>query len=270
MTFKTWHLTLYMHIKNILLHHFKKHAVIILLLLGALTIVLYNTYARPVKLDQTKPVVYFLSDKLHFVSIPDAIEQEHQTGKVIIDKAALRAAFPVPMPLGSAKFTAMSFIVPGVPGLSDPTTYFATPPLNRRDDNIVRVWNIAPWSKDDYEKNPPGARDRRVTWTRTGDYWQKHPPTEMYGMQCYDPGDSKSCLGEILPGEWARVDIDNLPDYVKMPNALRPLMTVSYFTKAYGGLTIQWRTHAKHASKWREIDAKFWQLMHERNLLKAP
>lgn len=255
--------------KNFFSHHVKNNVVIILLLCIAIVILLYN-YAVPSKIEQPKPVVYYVSDELHFVVIPDAIEQEHKTGKIVIDKVALKTAFPVPMPLGSAKFTAMSFVVPGVSGLSDPTTYFATPLLNQRDDNIVSVWNIAPWSKDDYEKNPPGARDRRTTWTRTSDYWLKHPPKEMYGMQCYDQGNSKSCLGEILPGEWARVDIDNLPDYVKSPNAWRPLMTVSYFTKKYGGLTIKWRTHAKHASKWREIDAKFWTLMHQRNVLEAP
>ena len=47
-------------------------------------------------------------------------------------------------------------------------------------------------------------------------------------------------------------------------------MRVRYSTKAYGGLTVQWRTHAKHVSKWREIDAKFWTLMHQRNALEAP
>lgn len=256
--------------KNRFSRYVKSNAILIVLLCTATAIVLYRKHASPAKPDQTKPVVYYLSDELHFASIPDAIEQEHKTGKVVIDKAALRAAFPVPLPLREPKFVAMSFIVPGVSWLSDPTTYFATPQLNRRDDNIVGVFNIVPWSKEDYAHNPPGARDRRSTWARTSDYWLKHPPKEMYGMQCYDPGESKSCLGEILPGEWARVEIDNIPDSTKSPNALRPLMKVSYFTKAYGGLTIQWNTHAKHAAKWREIDGKFWQLMHERNVLERP
>ena len=255
-------------------NHFSRYvtstAVLIVLLCAAAGIVLYRKHGKLSAPDQSKPVVYYLSDELHFAAIPYEAEQEHKTGRVLVDKVALRAAFPVPKALGSTKFTSMEFLIPGMQGLADPTAYFATYPMERRDDNVVTVWNIAPWSKEDYAHNPPGARDRRTTWTRTGDYWQKHPPKEMYGMQCYDPGDSKSCLGEILPGEWARVDIDNLPDYVKSPNALRPLMTVSYFTKAYGGLTIQWRTHAKHAAKWREIDAKFWQLMHERNVLEPP
>lgn len=246
------------------------HTVVIVLFCVFASILLYRKHTKIAAPDHGKPVVYYLSDQLHLASIPDGIVQEHNAGKVSIDKAALRAAFPTPLALGQAKFTAMSFIVPGVSGLNDPTTYFASHPLNRMDDNIVHVWNIAPWSKEDYAHNPPGARDRRMTWARTGDYWQKHPPKEMYGMQCYDPGKSKSCLGEILPGEWARVEIDDLPDFTKSPNALRPLMQVSYFTKSYGGLTIQWNTHAKHAAKWREIDAKFWQQMQEHNLLERP
>lgn len=244
------------------------NAVLVVLLCTVVAIVLYRKYASSAAPDTSKPVLYFISDELHFVVIPDAIEQEHKTGKVLVDKAALSATFPVPKPLGAGGFTAMSFIVPGVSGLSDSSTYFATPPLNRWDDNIVGVKNIAPWTKEDYAHNPPGARDRRSSWTRTGDYWLKHPPKEMYGMQCYDAGESQSCLGEILPGECARVDIDNLPDNMKSPSSMRPLMTVSYFTKAYGGLTIQWNTHAKHATKWREIDAKLWRSIHERNVLE--
>ncbi len=254
---------------NFFSYHFKNNVVIILLLFIAIVILLYN-YVVPAKIEQPKPVVYYVSDELHFASIPDAIEQEHYTGKVIIDKNVLRSKFLIPKLLRDPKFVSMSFIVPGVSGLDDSMKYFATPELNRRDDHIVGVFNIVPWSKEDYAHNPPEARDRRTTWRRTSDYWLKHPPKEMYGMQCYDQGNSKSCLGEILPGEWARVYIDNLPDYVKSPNAWRPFITVSYFTKKYGGLTIKWEAHAKHADKWREIDAKFWQIMHERNLLEAP
>jgi hypothetical protein len=256
--------------KNQLSRYLTTNIVLIVLLFAVGVIVLYRKYANPSEPDMSKPVVYYLSDELHFVVIPDAIEQEQKNGRVPVNKAALRVAFPVPQSLGPGGFTGMSFIVPGVTGLSDPSTYFTTPPLNRRDDNIVGVWNIAPWSKEDYVHNPLGARDRRSAWIRTDDYWLKHPAKDMFGMQCYDQGESKSCLGEILPGEWASVEIDNLLDSTTSPIAMRPLMQVSYFTKAYGGLTIQWRTHAKHAAKWREIDAKFWRLMHERNVLEQP
>ena len=256
--------------KSFFSRYFKTHAVLMILLLAAAATILYRKHTNPAKPDQTKPVVYYLSDELHFAAIPYEAEQEHKTGKVHIDKAALRAAFPVPKGLGATKFMSMEFLVPGKEGLADPAAYFATKPIYRRDDNVVTVWQIEPWGREDYARVPPGARDRRSSWTRTGDYWVKHPPQEMYGMQCYDPGDSKYCLGEILPGEWAVVDIDNIPDRTKSPNALLPLMKVSYFTKAYGGLTIQWRTHAMHATKWREVDAKFWQLMHERNVLEQP
>jgi hypothetical protein len=47
-------------------------------------------------------------------------------------------------------------------------------------------------------------------------------------------------------------------------------MRVHYFSKAYGGLTIRWHVHRKYAPRWREIDAKLWRLIDERNVAKLP
>ena len=259
--------------KHSLLQHFKAQAVIILLLISGIAILVYVKYQQPSKPEtipaidyKTVKTVDIVSDTLHLAQVSLFME----INNIPFNKATVLAGSPKfrNTPQEKLAFTSLQFIVPGEKGVHDLTS--STTSLNIREENIVTVYNIVPWTKSDYEKNPPEGRDRRLTWKHTGDYWLKHPPKEMYGMQCYDQGNSKSCLGEILPGEWARVYIDNLPDYVKSPNAWRPFITVSYFTKKYGGLTIKWEAHAKHADKWREIDAKFWQIMHERNLLEAP
>jgi hypothetical protein len=253
--------------KNFFLRNFKTHAVLIVLLFAAVVIVLYRKHASPAVPDISKPVVYYLSDELHFAAIPYEIEQEQKTGKVVIDKVALRAHFPTPKPLGIAPFVSMRFLAPGTSGLEDPGSYFSQSPLLKRDRNIVSVVSMAPRSKAEYARNPPD-RDEAAAWRRElPGGTDKHKLTEYLGMKCVDRRDDKYCIAEIRPGSWAHIRINNES---LRKEAFWPSMRVMYYSDAYGGLDITWDAYIEHVAKWREIDAKFWQLLHERNVLKTP
>ncbi len=253
--------------KEKFLRNFQSNAVLIVLLITATAIALYLKHASPAKPDQTKPVVYYLSDELHFASIPDAIEQEHKTGKVAIDKAALRAAFPRPMPLGAGNFTRMGFIVPGVAGLENFNSYFyeQARPLNR-DRNLVDVF-IEPRSEAVYDGRVIGDERTALRREFSDDVQKKYPITEYLGMKCMHRQSNRFCVGEIRPGLWASVRLD---DENLRSGSYWPGMRVTYHTDVYGGMYVTWNAFIEHAAKWREIDAKFWQLMRERNVLGQP
>lgn len=253
--------------KEKFLRHFQTNAVLIVLLIAAISIALYIKYASPAKPDQPKPVVYYLSDELHFAVIPDAIEQEHKTGNVVIDKVALKAAFPVSMPLGAGNFTGMGFIVPGVAGLENFNSYFyeQARPLNR-DRNLVGVF-VEPRSEAVYDGRVIGDERTALRREFSDDVQKKYPITEHLGMKCMHRQSNRFCVGEIRSGLWASIRLD---DENLRSESYWPSMRVTYHTNAYGGLYITWDAFIEHAAKWREIDAKFWQLMHQRNVLEQP
>lgn len=260
--------------KHFLLQHFKAHAVIILLLLSAIGILCYVKYQQASKLETAPAIDYtivrnidFVSDSLHLAQVSLFME----INNIPFKKATVFEGAPKlrNIPKEKLAFTSLEFIVPGEKGVHDGLTS-VNPPFNIREDNIVKVYNIEPWTKMDYEKNPPAGRDMRVGWQSTiaSQHSLNNPLIQFMSLPCYRTSTGKSsgyyhtCLGEIKSGEWATIDIDDLPQ----EGIMTPMIRVRYFSKAYGGLTIRWQTHAKHASKWKDIDAKLWKLLDERNV----
>lgn len=264
--------------KKFLWQHVKSQAVILLLLLSGMAILFYVKYQQSSKLEtasaidyKTVKIIDIVSDTLHLAQVSLFLE----INNIPFNKATVFDGSPKlrNIPTEKLPFTSLEFVVPGETGMNK-STLPVTTPLNIREENVVTVYNIVPWTKTDYEKRSPAGRDMRVGWEslKAGHLLRKDPFVEFLGMDCYrdsltkDGGFFHDCLVEIKEGEWAHVKVDDLVE----KDTMTPTIRVSYFSKAYGGLTIRWRTHAKHAPKWREIDAKFWQLMHARNLLEAP
>jgi len=257
--------------KNLLSAYLAKNAILIVLVLIAATIVAVVAFSKPEPVNEndftTVKTVTLVSESLHLADVSFHMELKG----IPFDKATVRVK---PTKLEKLGFTSMAFMVPGETGLNDPVKYFETPALNRRDENIVSVYNIEPWTKEDYEKNPPAGRDMRVGWEsiKSSHKIRKDPYAEFLGMQCYrgslieNSGFFHHCLAEIRPDEWAQIKVDDLPQ----EGIMVPMIKVQYFSKAYGGLTIRWMTHAKHAPKWKEIDAKLWRLLDERNVAVKP
>jgi len=40
-----------------------------------------------------------------------------------------------------------------------------------------------------------------------------------------------------------------------------PQMQARYFSRRYGGVRIEWRTHVQNLPRWRQIDERIWKLI---------
>ncbi len=244
------------------------------LVLGAIFIVFNDPAPKRIPNSHTQIWVYKLRDDLHLALVP--IEREHEP----LDKEALRAQFPNPQPPPDGEIWGhrMAFYMPGATAPEDPATFYSSD-LNALmgkplDLNVVGIRSITPWTEELYRTQPDAERDARIGWklNTSAKYLATHPLFEMHGMQCYvmhtvrhtngkTQWQEGSCLAERAPGEWAHFKYGNGPSgYIR----------ARYFTKAYGGMTVEWDASYRNFSRWREIDAKLWQLIDERNLAKKP
>lgn len=223
--------------------------------------------------SHTQIWVYKLREDLILAMVP--IERENEP----LDKAALRRQFPNPQPPPDGTVSGRNaFYMPGATSPDDTSVFYNTnttanmgKPL---DLNVVSGPYITPWTDEMYRMQSDAGRDARIGWkslTRA-EYAATHPVFEMHGMQCYVRTNESNamrtlhwqvgdCLAERAPGEWAIFEFGNGPSgYIK----------TEYFTKAYGGLSVRWIASYRNFSRWREIDAKLWRLVDERNLAKKP
>ena len=215
--------------------------------------------------------VYKLSDDLHLAMVP--LERSLEP----LDKAALRAKFPDPQlpPDGEIRERNV-FFMPGATAPENPALFY-NHDLNAHmgqplDLNVVGIPLIQPWTAEMHRTQPDAQKDARIGWATLTkpEYLAQHPLFEMHGMQCfvsatithaYKPLTWQEgwCNAERAPGEWARFKYGNGPSgYIR----------AEYYSPKYGGLTVSWDASYRNFSRWREIDAKFWQLIDERNLAK--
>lgn len=200
-----------------------------------------------------------------------------------LDKAALRAKFPDPQfpPDGQLR-ERFVFYVPGATAPEDPSVFYnedLTATMGKPLDlNVVGVSLIEPWTADVYRKlgaaQIEAQQDARIGWKNLtdADFLKTHPLFAMHGMQCfvlqtlthaYKPlsWQEGDCLAERASGEWAHFEYGNGPSgYIR----------ANYYSPKYGGLTVSWEASYRNFSRWREIDARLWQLIDERNLAKKP
>ncbi len=226
--------------------------------------------------------VYKLSDDLHLAMVP--LERSLEP----LDKAALRAKFPNPQfpPEGQLRERFL-FYVPGATSPENPTLFYSDNMNDRMgqpmDLNIVGVSLIEPWTAEVYSRlgaaQIEAQQDARIGWAANTRSERKLTIFEQYGMQCYVEGkfthtydpltrtykaltsEYGNCLAERVPGEFAHFDFDNGPSgYIR----------ANYYTPKYGGLSVTWDASYRNFSRWREIDARLWKLIDERNLAKKP
>jgi len=206
--------------------------------------------------------VHKLNDQLHLAIGSFELEEAS------IDKATFRAKIPNPPPpvLG---FSSMRFFVPGESHLKYPDRYSKQDMSYGQDANVVTVWRI--------ESEPP--RENGGSWlAREGAkaFWEYlfksrlqsgERPEKILDMSCYRdtraPVSYKEydCYAARPSGEYALIEMDNADS-----GKYFPTIGVRYFTKAYGGMRIEWRAHISQASKWKEIDEKMWRLIDRWNV----
>lgn len=198
-----------------------------------------------------------------------------------LDKAALRAKFPDPqLPPNGQLRERFVFYMPGATAPENPTLFYSDNMNDSmgqpRDLNIVVISLIEPWTAEVYGRLGPAQieaqQDARIGWASNTRAERKLTIFEQHGMQCYVAGELSHaykplrwnygyCIAERAPGEFAHFDFDNGPSgYIR----------ANYYTPKYGGLTVTWDASYRNFSRWREIDARLWQLIDERNLAKKP
>jgi hypothetical protein len=212
--------------------------------------------------------VYKLSDDLHLAMVP--LERSLEP----LDKAALRAKFPDPQfpPEGQIRERNV-FYMPGATAPENPALFYSENMNDRMgqpfDLNVVGVSLIKPWTAEMHRTWPYAHNDANIGWAKTQTEL-KRQIFEKHGMQCYVlqtithaykpiSWQEGGCIAERAPGEWVHFDYGNGPSgYIR----------TEYYSPKYGGLTVGWSASYRNFSRWREIDAKFWQLIDERNLVK--
>lgn len=221
----------------------------------------------------TQTWVYKLRDDLILAIVPLELEFEP------LDKVALRTQFPNPqLPTDGSVADRNCFFMPGTSAPENPKLFYSNNMNDRMgkplDRNVVCVGRITPWTDAMYRLQPEAVRDARVGWKNntSAALVAKHPIFEKDGMQCYvlfrnttmvgiQDWKEGTCIAERAPGEWALFEFGSGPSgYIR----------TEYFTKAYGGLSVSWNTSYRNFDRWREIDAKLWQLLESRNLAKLP
>jgi hypothetical protein len=87
------------------------------------------------------------------------------------------------------------------------------------------------------------------------------PTTNLDGLNCLPLPPIRrvqECMGTRGNGERFLISVPRPPheDWVKFPSA-----QTTYFSKELGGVQVLWRVHVKHISKWRQIDARAWEML---------
>lgn len=220
--------------------------------------------------SHTQLWVYKLSDDLHLAMVP--LERSLEP----LDKEALRAKFPDPKfpPNGEIR-ERFVFYVPGATAPEDSSIFYNTDltatmgkPL---DLNVVGVELIQPWTKEMYQTWPNPKNDAQIGWDENqADL--KRKTFEMNEMHCYVlhtvthaykplSWQEGGCIAERAPSDWVHFQFGNGPSgYIR----------TRYYSPQYGGLTVSWDTTYRNFNRWREIDARLWQIIDERNLAKKP
>lgn len=84
----------------------------------------------------------------------------------------------------------------------------------------------------------------------------------MEGLHCWpEPTGGSQCEDPKIPSAiYLRVDIPR-PRYV-----VNPILQAEYLSSRYHGVSMYWRTGAKHFPQWREIDRRIWQVIEAWNV----
>jgi len=202
-----------------------------------------------------RPGLYRLNERL-VLSIPPEYQRFWLQGAEVVRAPAAASAIPR---VASVSF---SFFLPHYSGY--------TPSNFRRDfdEDRVDVTSLAVAGEADGKPGAsayytPNLLNRVLAGGGEGQ------ARELDGLRCYQPagltGDQWLCFGPVGEEPSRQIMLwTALPPF--QPDRGVPLMRAQYFSTRYGGLKINWRTHARHLAAWRDIDARIWELISQWNV----
>jgi hypothetical protein len=143
--------------------------------------------------------------------------------------------------------------------LPDFSGYAGKGPNTDFDSNKVEVTYLTPASPAAMEPDAPGnyvpnAKKRLLAWVL-----DPNSLVNQYGLSCYRV---KAPTAMIFCFDDAEQIV--LKYFLPDDSAHKfPHVVAEYFSPAYGGMEIAWRTPLRNLPRWKEIDQKIWALIGE-------
>jgi hypothetical protein len=134
---------------------------------------------------------------------------------------------------------------------------------NDADENKVEVVYLHQGDPHEAEPDAPGEYPPNMLKRLLQDVLNPDDHRHLYGLECYQARvarDRISCYGRR--DEARREDIlltALVPPYA--PGVSFPQMQARYFSRRYGGVRIEWRTHVRNLPRWHDIDAQIWRFI---------
>jgi len=173
----------------------------------------------------------------------DAIDPGHAGSTAFISQRSDRS---------EARF---DFFLPGFGGY--------TPQNYRNEDDPAKVEVVYLHAGDAHEAdaNAPGEYPPNMLQRALAGVLDPNDHIDEYGLRCWRsraPSPRLTCYGRR---DAAGEDILLTTLQPPYPADSFPQMQARYFSRRYGGVRIEWRTHVGNLPRWREIDAQVWKLI---------
>jgi hypothetical protein len=168
-----------------------------------------------------------------------------------------RGAAAVPSTPGSfahqeARF---DFFLPGFTGYT-PRNY-----RNVIDPAKVEVVYLHAGNPHEAEADAPGEYPPNMLKRALAGSLDPNDHRDQYGLRCWrgrEPSPRLTCYGRR---DAAGEDILLTTLEPPYPADSFPQLQARYFSRRYGGVRIEWRTHVDNLPRWREIDARIWKFI---------
>lgn len=159
-------------------------------------------------------------------------------------------------PHGEVQF---DFFLPGFTG------YTLENYRRESDENRVEVVYLHAGNPHEADPDAPGEYPPNMLKRLLADAFDPGHYSDQYGLRCYQ---ARSIPGRIAcyGRRDARRGEDILLTVLTPPypaDAGFPLFQARYFSRRYGGVRLEWRTHTSQLPRWQEIDAQIWKFIEE-------
>jgi hypothetical protein len=189
------------------------------------------------------------------------IPLQHERGALSADQGPRRALPSGPSDRAEAQF---DFFLPDFSG------YTLGNYRNDTDENKVEVVYLHAGNPHEADPDAPGEYPPNMLKRALAEYLSSTDYKDQYGLRCYEgrvPSARLTCYGKRNAAGEGIMLTTLKPPY---PVDAFPQLQARYFSQRYGGVRIAWRTHVRNLPRWREIDARIWQLIDAWNVAPRP
>src|SRR5579864_671856 len=165
------------------------------------------------------------------------------------------AALPATPAYFAHKEARFDFFLPGFSGYT-PRNY-----QKENDPTRVEVVYLHAGNPHEADAGAPGEYPPNMLERSLASVLNPKDYRDEYGLRCYharEPSPRLSCYGRREPGGEDIMLATLEPPY---PPDSSPQLQARYFSRRYGGVRIEWRTHVGNLPRWREIDAQIWKFI---------